>query len=206
MVWGPIIGAAASYLIPRALDAVFSRGQGPGGTMPWEQAMEQAQAALDPQFQRHLDTTLANVDRQSAARGFYGQMPTDAFRRETAQDLSMQHQGNVAQYANQLQMQQAQLALQQAGQKGAAYQGIGQFAGQAIPYLYDQHQQGNLSMPSWWPFGGGSSTPQHTYQPSSPALEALGTTGPYSGGAAGTLLRGSPARAPQTTGSYRLPY
>ncbi len=83
--------------------------------MSYQDALKQAQTALNPQYQQMLNSTLANIDRNSMARGFYGQLPTDVFKRSTAGDLSMQHQGNVAQYANQLQQQhfQNQMALDQ---------------------------------------------------------------------------------------------
>ncbi len=83
--------------------------------MSYQDALKQAQAALDPQYQKMLKTTLGNIDRNSMARGFYGQLPTDVFKRSTAGDLSMQHQANLAQYANQVQQQnfQNQMALNQ---------------------------------------------------------------------------------------------
>ncbi len=192
MPWGQLIGMAASYLAPRALDALFGGQQ----QIDHQQAMKQARAALDPQFQRTLDDTLAGLDRQAMGRGFYGQMPADALRRSTAADLAMQHQGQLAQYAHGMhdrQLQQAQMALQ-------GWQGIGQYAGQAVPEVMDAIQQRDTP----WPWQRQTNPLDHS--PVSPALEALGTTGPHSGGAAGTLLRGSPVRPPGVPGTGRYGY
>lgn len=112
----------------------------------YDAAVRQAQAALDPQYQRMLNTTLQGIDRNSIARGFYGQMPTDVFKRATAGDLAMQHQGNIAQYANQLQQQsfnnqmaydQFQFQKQQYGdgQSGQMWETIGSLASILLPLL-----------------------------------------------------------------------
>lgn len=115
-------------------------------SLNYDAAVRQAQAALDPGFNRMLNNTLQNIDRNSIARGFYGQMPMDVFKRATAGDLSMQHQANIAQYANQLQQQsfQNQLAYDQLNlqkqqysdqQNGQFWQTLAQIAGVVLPLL-----------------------------------------------------------------------
>lgn len=66
--------------------------------MSWDQAMAAAQSQMQPALQQY--------DNQATQRGFYGQMPTDAYRNSWAA-------GQQAQLANQLMQQTANMLLQQ---------------------------------------------------------------------------------------------
>jgi len=67
---------------------------------------------LNPLYDQQLKNTLQNVDRQSRERGFYGQMPADAFRGARAADIETARSGQIGSLANQMQGQTYQQALQ----------------------------------------------------------------------------------------------
>lgn len=132
---------------------------GSGEMYDYDAAWEQADAILSPQFQRQMDTTMADLDRHNMSRGFYGQMPADVMKRSTAGDMTMQHQGNVAQLAAQMALQQGQLGLQQQQlanqQRGAMWGGIGQFVGQLAPHAFDFWKEKGFPLP----WGNSDSSP-----------------------------------------------
>ncbi len=152
---GGVIGTIGGGLLERAFGGSSSDTQATQQPqeqeveqLPWDDAYQRAQQALDPGFQRTMDQTLSNIDHQSMQRGFFGQLPAAALRRSTAGDLSMQHQANLAQYATGLQQQdfQRQSALadralraqdMDAQRSGQMWQGIGQAVGTAAPYAID---------------------------------------------------------------------
>jgi hypothetical protein len=93
----------------QALPAVISAGQSLFGNnappqmqrqplMTWDQAMEAARAQLQPAMQQ--------FDANTMARGFYGQMPTDAYR-------NPYFAGQQTALANQLMQQEADMRLKQ---------------------------------------------------------------------------------------------
>jgi murein DD-endopeptidase MepM/ murein hydrolase activator NlpD len=93
----------------QALPAVISAGQSLFGNnappqmqrqplMTWDQAMAAAKAQLQPAMQQ--------FDANSMARGFYGQMPTDAYR-------NPYFAGQQTALANQMMQQEADMRLKQ---------------------------------------------------------------------------------------------
>src|SRR5690606_661254 len=95
----------------------------PPPTMSREEAVERAQATLNPLYQEMLNETLRNLQRQQIARGFFGQLPGAALERSTAADIETRRAQQIAQLAEQMVGQEharamdiarAQLAAEQA--------------------------------------------------------------------------------------------
>lgn len=95
----------------------------PPPTMSREEAVERAQATLNPLYQEMLNETLRNLQRQQIARGFFGQLPGAALERSTAADIETRRAQQIAQLAEQMIGQEharamdiarAQLAAEQA--------------------------------------------------------------------------------------------
>lgn len=82
-------------------------------TLTIEEAEQQAQKLLNPLYDEQLEKNLQAVDRSNVARGFYGQMPGDAFKRSTAGEIESARAGQIASLAQQMQGQSQQQALQQ---------------------------------------------------------------------------------------------
>lgn len=82
-------------------------------TLTIEEAEQQAQKLLNPLYDEQLEKNLQAVDRSNIARGFYGQMPGDAFKRSTAGEIESARAGQIASLAQQMQGQSQQQALQQ---------------------------------------------------------------------------------------------
>ena len=98
-------------------------------TLSYDEALEQAQGVLNPLYDEQLEKNLQAVDRSNIARGFYGQMPGDAFKRSTAAEIESARAGQIASLAQQMQgqsqlqaLQQQQLAAQYALGRGQQYQ------------------------------------------------------------------------------------
>lgn len=109
MPWGMIASAA----VPWILNTVF--GPKPPKAPPklgWDEASRQAGEVLNPLYDKQLETTLSNVDKQSIGRGFYGQMPADALRGSRAADVETARAGQIAALANQMRGQSQQEAFQ----------------------------------------------------------------------------------------------
>lgn len=135
----------------------------PPPTLTWEQARQQAQDVLNPLYDQQLKNTLQNVDHQSIARGFYGQMPADAFRGARAADIETARSGQIGSLANQMQGQTYQQALQAqqlAAQQALAQQQMGMGAfGQGLQSALGYYDR------TWeWPFQKqGDLTTKQTY-------------------------------------------
>lgn len=108
----------------------------PPERMSYDQALKQAEDALQPQYEKSKEKTMSNVNNNLINRGFYGQAPGDALRANTMADMEADYRGQVANYANNLQnerytqdYQTYQTNLQQANQPDPFWQGIGSIAG-----------------------------------------------------------------------------
>lgn len=131
-------GVVSSATAPKA-----PKAPPPPPTLTWEQARKQAGDVLNPIYDQQSKNTLQNVDRQSIARGFYGQMPADAFRGARAADVEVARAGQIGSLAQQMQGQNYQQALQSqqlAMQQALAQQqmGLGAF-GQGIQSALQYH-------------------------------------------------------------------
>ena len=82
-------------------------------TLTYDEALKQSQDVLNPLYDEQLEKNLQAVDRSNIARGFYGQMPGDAFKRSTAGEIESARAGQIASLAQQMQGQSQQQALQQ---------------------------------------------------------------------------------------------
>ena len=82
-------------------------------TLTYDEALKQSQDVLNPLYDEQLEKNLQAVDRSNIARGFYGQMPGDAFKRSTAGEIESARSGQIASLAQQMQGQSQQQALQQ---------------------------------------------------------------------------------------------
>lgn len=82
--------------------------------LSWDQAMTQAQAQLNPLYQEQLQKTMQTVDHNNVARGFYGQMPGDAFKNARALDVERARLAAISGLANQMQGQSQDRASQYA--------------------------------------------------------------------------------------------
>jgi len=82
-------------------------------TLGYDEALEQAQGVLNPLYDEQLEKNLQAIDRSNIARGFYGQMPGDAFKRSTAAEIESARAGQIASLAQQMQGQSQLQALQQ---------------------------------------------------------------------------------------------
>lgn len=98
-------------------------------TLSYDEALQQAEDVLNPLYDEQLEEALQAIDRSNIARGFYGQMPGDAFKRSTAAEIESARAGQIASLAQQMQgqsqlqaLQQQQLAAQYALGRGQQYQ------------------------------------------------------------------------------------
>ena len=82
-------------------------------TLSYDEALRQSGDVLNPLYDKQLEKNLQAVDRSNIARGFYGQMPGDAFKRSTAGEIESARAGQIASLAQQMQGQSQQQALQQ---------------------------------------------------------------------------------------------
>ena len=98
LILPPLIGGVvSSVLSPRP-----PAPPPPPPTMSRAEAVERAQATLNPLYQEMLNETLRNLQRQQIARGFFGQLPGAALERSTAADIETRRAQQIAQLAEQL--------------------------------------------------------------------------------------------------------
>jgi hypothetical protein len=88
------------------------------------EAEQRANDSLSSVYDKHLNDTLAALDKGAASRGFYGQAPADAYKRSTAAQIEGDRGSAIAKLATDMQgqtaaqaAQQAQLAVQSAQQQ-----------------------------------------------------------------------------------------
>ena len=114
----PLVGAVvSSALSPRP-----PRTPPPPPTMSREEAVERAQATLNPLYREMLEETLRNLQRQQIARGFFGQLPGAALERSTAADIETRRAQQIAQLAEEMIGQEHARAMDIARQRLAAEQ------------------------------------------------------------------------------------
>jgi hypothetical protein len=71
-------------------------------TLTWEQAMERAKAQLDPIYSNNMEEVNKMSDYNNLKTGFYGQLPGDVVKRETALKEKANWDSAVASMANQI--------------------------------------------------------------------------------------------------------
>src|SRR5690606_5171370 len=114
----PLVGAVvSSALSPRPPSA-----PPPPPTMSREEAVERAQATLNPPYRDILNESLRNLQRQQIARGFFGQLPGAALERSTAADIETRRAQQIAQLAEEMIGQEHARAMDSARQRLAAEQ------------------------------------------------------------------------------------
>ena len=82
-------------------------------TLTIEEAEQQAKKLLNPLYDEQLKENLKAIERSNIARGFYGQMPGDAFELSRAAEIESARSDQIASLAQQMQGQSQQQALQQ---------------------------------------------------------------------------------------------
>lgn len=118
LILPPLIGGlVSSAFSPRPPSA-----PPPPPTMSREEAMERAQATLNPLYQEILEDSLRNLQRQQIARGFFGQLPGAALERSTAADIETRRAQQVAQLAEEMIGQEHARAMDIARQRLSAEQ------------------------------------------------------------------------------------
>src|SRR5690606_3584479 len=125
------VAAIMPYI--QAASAIVGLGQAlglwgrpkPPPTLSYDEALQRAQDVLNPIYSQQIERTLENIDRNSLARGFFGQLPHAALRRSTAAQLEADRAAQVAALANQMVGQSEQTALEQ--QRLAAQYALGKF-------------------------------------------------------------------------------
>ncbi|MDD4565535.1 MAG: hypothetical protein PHE79_08720 [Eubacteriales bacterium] len=73
-----------------------------GNTLTWEEAMARAGGNLNPQFNQAMDSTMSALDEKALRSGFYGQLPTEALKRQAAGSLEVEKLNAIYELANQL--------------------------------------------------------------------------------------------------------
>lgn len=126
----------ATTILGSQLNKGNSRPKAPE-RMNYNQAYNQALAALEPGYNNNVSKTMQNVDNNLMNRGFYGQAAGDALKLDTRADLYNDFQGRVANYANNLQnnqfsqdMQTYQYELQNDKEDNQFWNSLGSMAGQ----------------------------------------------------------------------------
>lgn len=71
-------------------------------TLTWEQAFARAMQTLNPEYNEAMTTAMAGLDQNALQSGFFGQLPTEALKRETAGKLEVSKLQAVNQLASQL--------------------------------------------------------------------------------------------------------
>ncbi|MES0334792.1 MAG: LysM domain-containing protein [Candidatus Magnetobacterium sp. LHC-1] len=113
-------------------------------TLTWEDAIARAGETLNPVYDQRMDQVMKNVNAKNLQSGFYGQLPGEALKRETAVQEEQNRIMAQKDLANQLvgqsesnALQKQQMAMNQAGQIGSIIQSAMQNA--------TQQKQSNLS-------------------------------------------------------------
>lgn len=71
--------------------------------LTYDQAYSQAKDATAPVYNQNIQQSLGSLDNSAISRGVYGQIPTDAFKRNTAAQLESDKYGAIANLAGQMQ-------------------------------------------------------------------------------------------------------
>lgn len=71
-------------------------------TLTWEQAMARAQSQSDPMYNAAINDMMDAMDKTALKTGFYGQLPTEALKRNTAGNLEVQKLQAIQELATKL--------------------------------------------------------------------------------------------------------
>lgn len=135
-MWGAVLGAVGGALVNNLFSSNKSSNSSKPKRMSYEDAYSQAQDVLTPQYEKNREKTLGQVDNNLINRGFYGQAPGDSLKAGVMTDMENDFQGQLANYATNLQNQQYdqdyqtyQLGLQEQQRDDDFWSGIGNIAG-----------------------------------------------------------------------------
>lgn len=150
--WITAIGGAAQTI--GAVRDLFSSGSQKVPEAPpvlsWDQAMQQAQATLDPVYDRSLQDTLQQVRQQNIRSGFFGQLPGSRISEDAAARIEANRAAAIANLANQMVGQSMDHAARQqalAAQYALSQQG----ARQSLPGQFLQFATGVSNLAQTWP-------------------------------------------------------
>lgn len=79
-------------------------------TLTWEQALGKATEQLNGSYNAAATTALEEMDRNALKSGFFGQLPTEALKRNTASSIEVQKQQAINELATQLHNQSIEQA------------------------------------------------------------------------------------------------
>jgi hypothetical protein len=135
----------SSWLIPLAINLLTGGGSSQPKEpkaperMSYDEAMGQARDVMTPQYEESKENVMGDVNKNLISRGFYGQAPGDALRANTMGNMETDFQGQLANYATNLQNQQYaqdyqtyQTNLGQYNQRPNTSQMLGSLAGQFL--------------------------------------------------------------------------
>lgn len=71
-------------------------------TLSLDEALAMANQKLNPMYNQAMDSTMKGLDEQALKSGFYGQLPTEALKRQTAGSLEIEKLNAIYELANQL--------------------------------------------------------------------------------------------------------
>lgn len=70
--------------------------------LTWEQALARAQGTMNPTYNSAINEAMDQLDKNALKSGFYGQLPTEALKRNTAGNLEVQKLQAINELATQL--------------------------------------------------------------------------------------------------------
>lgn len=113
-------------------------------TLSYEQALRQAQDRLNPLYDEKMDQVLDAVDKNTLARGFFGQLPAAELKRSTAEQTERGKQNAISELAQSL-IGQSQANADRMGQLGLQQQSANLNALIAALNQSGAARQGNLN-------------------------------------------------------------
>ena len=75
----------------------------PKDILDWDTAKGRADEQLGAYYDKNLQETLANIDKNALRTGFFGQLPTADYKQRNATEIEKDRAMNISQFANQLQ-------------------------------------------------------------------------------------------------------
>lgn len=73
-----------------------------GNILTYEQALARSKERLTPEYDAEMEDTLADMDRAAVSTGFYGQLPTEALKQQTAASIELEKASAIQDLANDL--------------------------------------------------------------------------------------------------------
>ena len=73
-----------------------------GNILTYEQALARAKERLTPEYDAEIEDTLDDMNRAAVTTGFYGQLPTEALKQQTAASIELEKAAAIQELANDL--------------------------------------------------------------------------------------------------------